>query len=44
MEAFKEGCWAGTISEAMGGMAIVLFPSSGEALQQCKGHFCVLTG
>ena len=30
--------------QAMCSMAAVLFPSSGGALQQCKGHFCVLTG
>ena len=44
MEAFKEGCWLGTISEAMGDMATILFPSSGGALRQCKGQFCFLTG
>ena len=33
VEAFKEGWWAGTVSQAVGGMATVLFPSSGEVLK-----------
>ena len=36
VEAFKVGWWAGTVSQAVGGMATVLFSSSGKVLKLPK--------